>query len=95
MVVWDDHKNAILQEIKFRSPVLGIKLVRGRMAAILESQIYLYNLSTFRLVDQFSTLPNPRALCVLTTHEERMVLACPSLSLGNVHVEICDQKGGM
>lgn len=88
--IWDDHQNRAIGELMFRSEVKAVKLRRDRVVVVLLHKIYVYRFSDLKLLDQISTLKNPRGLVALCPDSNNVVLACPGVTKGNVRVELYD-----
>jgi WD40 repeat protein len=87
VMIWDDHKSRCIGEFAFRSEVRAVKLGKDNIVIVLETKIYVYQLSDLKMLHQIDTLPNPRGLCCLSHHSNTSVLACPGLRQGHVRVE--------
>lgn len=68
--------------------VLRVKLRKDAIAVALRDRIYVYHLADLSLRDKIYTADNPHGLLCLSTQHQNMVLACPSVSLGHVRVEL-------
>jgi WD40 repeat protein len=90
--IWDDHQNRAIGELMFRSEVKAVKLRRDRVVVVLLHKIYVYRFSDLKLLDQISTLENPRGLIALCPDSSSVVLACPGVTKGNVRVELYDLR---
>ena len=77
VMIWDDHQNRNIGELKFRSPVKAVKLRRDRVVVVLECKIYVYNFHDLKLIDCIDTIQNPLGLCALCPNTNNTVLACP------------------
>ena len=88
VMIWDDHQNRCIGELKFRSNVKAVKLRRDRVVVVLERKIYVYNFADLKLVDHIDTIVNPLGLCALCPNSNNMVLACPGPERGTVHLEV-------
>jgi hypothetical protein len=75
-------------ELSFRQVVLRVKLRKDAIAVALRDRIYVYHLADLSLRDKIYTADNPHGLLCLSTQVQNMVLACPSVSLGHVRVEL-------
>lgn len=51
---------------------------RKRLVVVLESEIYIYDISTMKLLHTIETGPNPNAVCALSSSSEHSYLAYPS-----------------
>jgi len=90
--IWDDHQNRAIGELMFRSEVKAVKLRRDRVVVVLLHKIYVYRFSDLKLLDQISTLKNPKGLIALCPDASNVVLACPGVTKGNVRVELYDMR---
>lgn len=64
-------------ELTFPSAVLAVRLNRKRLAVVLESEIYLYDISNMSLLYTIPTSPNPNAICALSPSSENCFIAYP------------------
>ena len=87
VMLWDDHARGVVGELAFRHDVVGVRLRRDRVVAVLSHKVYVYNFDDLTLVTQVETIGNPTGLCCLSTAPGAIVLACPGLREGDVHVE--------
>lgn len=83
-----DHLPKEIGELSFRQVVLRIKLRKDAIAVALRDRVYVYHLADLSLRDKIYTADNPHGLLCLSTQMQSMVLACPSVSLGHVRVEL-------
>ena len=90
--IWDDHQNRAIGELMFRSEVKAVRLRRDRVVVVLLNKIYIYRFSDLKLLDQISTLENPKGLIALCPDSSSVVLACPGVTKGNVRVELYDLR---
>ena len=88
VLIWDDHVGKEIGELSFRQTVLSVKLRKDAICVALRDRIYVYNLSDLSLRDKIYTADNPNGLLSLSTNISDMVLACPSVSVGQVRVEL-------
>ncbi|KAG1074713.1 hypothetical protein G6F42_025684 [Rhizopus arrhizus] len=52
---------------------------RKRLIVVLESQIFVYDISNMKLLHTIDTIPNPEAICALSPSSENCYLACQPL----------------
>ena len=90
--MWTDHLPKEIGELSFRQVVLRIKLRKDAIAVALRDRVYVYHLADLSLRDKIYTADNPHGLLCLSTQIQNMVLACPSVSLGHVRVELYGQR---
>lgn len=57
--------------------MLAVRLNRKRLAVVLESEIYLYDISNMSLLFTIPTSPNPGAICALSPSSENCYIAYP------------------
>lgn len=88
VLVWDDHIPRECGELSFRQAVLRVRLRRDAIAVALRDRVYVYHLADLSLRDKIYTADNPHGLLCLSTQVSDMVLACPSVTLGHVRVEL-------
>ncbi|KAH6708042.1 WD repeat domain phosphoinositide-interacting protein [Verticillium dahliae] len=56
---------------------VAVRLNRKRLAVVLESEIYLYDISNMSLLYTIPTSPNPNAICALSPSSENCYIAYP------------------
>ncbi|KAK4514752.1 uncharacterized protein ATC70_002355 [Mucor velutinosus] len=72
-------RESTICELSFHSPILSVKMNRKRLIVILESQIFVYDISNMKLLHTIDTIPNPEAICALSPSSENCYLACQPL----------------
>jgi autophagy-related protein 18 len=65
-------------ELLFPSSILAVKLNRKTLIVVLEVEIYIYDISSMRLLHVIETTKNPEAICALSPCAEPSYLAYPS-----------------
>eukprot|EP01028_Stygiella_incarcerata_P009834 TRINITY_DN481_c0_g1_i4.p1 TRINITY_DN481_c0_g1~~TRINITY_DN481_c0_g1_i4.p1 ORF type:complete len:347 (-),score=63.30 TRINITY_DN481_c0_g1_i4:79-1119(-) len=90
VVLWDDHTASVLGQLKFREPVLAVKLSRERVVVVLRSVLFVYGLDSLEEQGQFTTAENP--LGVVSLSETHGVLACLALQEGHIRLEKFDER---
>jgi hypothetical protein len=88
VLIWDDHVPKEIGELSFRQIVLKVKLRKDAIAVALRDRVYVYHLADLSLRDKIYTADNPYGLLSLSTAVQDMVLACPSVTMGHVRVEL-------
>ncbi|ORX37706.1 WD40-repeat-containing domain protein [Kockovaella imperatae] len=73
-------RQSTICELIFPTSVLSVKMNRKRLIVVLESEIYIYDISTMKLLHTIETGPNPNAVCSLSSDSEHSYLAYPSPS---------------
>ncbi|EGW34657.1 autophagy-related protein 18 [Spathaspora passalidarum NRRL Y-27907] len=74
-------KQSTICELIFPSTILQVKLTRTRLVVVLEDQIYIYDISTMKLLHTIETSPNVNGLCAISydpDNEGNSFLAYPS-----------------
>ncbi|GMM33472.1 phosphoinositide binding protein [Saccharomycopsis crataegensis] len=71
-------RQSTICELTFPTTILSVKLNRERMVVVLEQQIYIYDVSSMKLLHTIETLPNPHGLVALSPIIEHNFLAYPS-----------------
>lgn len=69
---------SIICELTFPTSILAVKLNRRRLVAVLEEQIYIYDIANMKLLHTIETSPNPNAIAALSPSSENAYLAYPS-----------------
>eukprot|EP00644_Phytophthora_capsici_P018523 jgi/Phyca11/12138/fgenesh1_pm.PHYCAscaffold_97_\ len=75
--VWNTKTGAAICDLNFVTAVLAVRMNRQRLIAVLERKIYIFDISTMKILETLDTSPNPKALCVLSPHDNGH-LAFPS-----------------
>ena len=59
-IIWDDQKklNNIIDELRFDTPVLNLKMKQDRIIGVCQTKIYIFNLNTLEKLDMFDTFDN-------------------------------------
>jgi autophagy-related protein 18 len=71
-------RQSMICELLFPSSILAVKLNRKTLVIVLESEIYIYDISNMRLLHVIETTPNPEAICALSPSADSSYLAYPS-----------------
>ncbi|EIN08716.1 WD40 repeat-like protein [Punctularia strigosozonata HHB-11173 SS5] len=71
-------RQSMICELLFPSSILAVKLNRKTLVIVLESEIYIYDISNMRLLHVIETTPNPEAIVALSPSAENSYLAYPS-----------------
>lgn len=56
-------RESTICELSFHSPILSVKMNRKRLIVVLESQIFVYDISNMKLLHTIDTIPNPEGSC--------------------------------
>jgi hypothetical protein len=90
VMIWDDHQNKCIGELKFRTEVKAVKLRRDRIVVVLETKVFVYRFKDLKLLDQITTVSNPKGLVSLCYENKNNVLAIPGLAKGSIRIELYD-----
>lgn len=90
VMIWDDHQNKCIGELKFRTEVVAVRLRRDRVVVVLESKVFVYRFQDLKLLDQITTVSNPKGLISLCPDAKNNVLAIPGLARGSIRIELYD-----
>ncbi|KAF9443266.1 WD40 repeat-like protein [Macrolepiota fuliginosa MF-IS2] len=71
-------RQSMICELLFPSSILAVKLNRKTLVIVLESEIYIYDISNMRLLHVIETTLNPEAICALSPNAYNSYLAYPS-----------------
>jgi autophagy-related protein 18 len=75
--MWNTKTNAAICDLNFVTAVLAVRMNRQRLVAVLERKIYIFDINSMKILETLDTSPNPKALCVLSPHDNGH-LAFPS-----------------
>ncbi|KAF1993162.1 WD repeat domain phosphoinositide-interacting protein 2 [Amniculicola lignicola CBS 123094] len=64
-------------EMTFRTAILAMRLNRKRLVVVLESELYVYDISNMQMLKNEKTSPNPHAICALSASSENNYLVYP------------------
>ncbi|KAG6572837.1 putative autophagy-related protein [Phytophthora cinnamomi] len=60
--VWNTKTGAAICDLNFVTAVLAVRMNRQRLVAVLERKIYIFDISTMKILETLDTSPNPKAL---------------------------------
>ena len=73
-------------ETSCKSEVRSVKIKTDRCVIVLETKIFVFKLSDFRILETLETCPNPKGLCSMSSMKDDLLLAYPSKKLGFVEI---------
>ena len=73
-----EQRQSMICELLFPSSILAVKLNRKSLVIILETEIYIYDISNMRLLHVIETTPNPEGMSAFVLDTVRSVLNRPS-----------------
>ncbi|KAF8268571.1 WD40 repeat-like protein [Lactarius quietus] len=71
-------RQSMICELLFPSSILAVKMNRKTLVIVLETEIYIYDISNMRLQHVIETPPNPEAIVALSPSADNSYLAYPS-----------------
>jgi autophagy-related protein 18 len=72
------QRQSMICELLFPSSILAVKMNRKTLVIVLETEIYIYDISNMRLQHVIETPPNPEAIVALSPSADNSYLAYPS-----------------
>ncbi|CAF9903347.1 MAG: autophagy protein [Gomphillus americanus] len=70
-------RQSTICELTFPAAILAVRMNRLRLVVVLEDLIYVYDMSTMKILHTLETSPNPNAICALSSSSENCYLAFP------------------
>ncbi|KAK6461955.1 autophagy-related protein 18 [Scheffersomyces coipomensis] len=74
-------RQSTICDLIFPTTILQVKLTKKQLLVLLEDQIYIYDITTMKLLHTIETSPNPNGICTISTildEEGNNYLAYPS-----------------
>lgn len=71
-------RQSTICELTFPTSILAVRLNRKRLIAVLEQQIYVYDISNMKWLHTIETSPNPGAVCALAASSDSCYIVYPS-----------------
>jgi len=87
VIIWDDYTNSLALELSFKSPVLNVKLHKDIIVVATESNVFVYALNGYNLIDAITTYNNPLGTVAVSCCKDSKVLACPHIKEGHVRIQ--------
>ncbi|KAJ7155195.1 WD40 repeat-like protein [Mycena filopes] len=78
LTIVNTKRQSTICELLFPSSILSVKMNRKTLVIVLETEIYVYDISNMRLLHVVETVPNPDAICALSPSAEAPYLAYPA-----------------
>ncbi|CCK71950.1 WD40 repeat domain-containing protein KNAG_0I01650 [Huiozyma naganishii CBS 8797] len=73
-------KHTVICEIMFPSSILSVKMNKSKLIVVLKTQIYVYDITSMRLLYIIENTPNPYGLATLSSSSKNSILVYPSPS---------------
>ncbi|KAL1798679.1 hypothetical protein ACET3X_002716 [Alternaria dauci] len=75
--IQNTKRHSTICEMTFRTAILAMRMNRKRIVVVLESELYLYDISNLQMLKTEKTSPNPNAICALSASSENNYLVYP------------------
>jgi len=90
LVLWDDHKQKEISEMRFMSSVKNVKMKKDRIFAVTEDKIYVFNFNTLELFDSLETKNNKKGIISISIIGN--IIAYPHTEMGKVKIKDYDKQ---
>ncbi|CUM63337.1 uncharacterized protein PRCAT00000909001 [Priceomyces carsonii] len=74
----NSKRQSTICDLVFPSTILQVKLTKSRMVVVLEDQIYIYDITTMKLLHTIETSINSNGICAISSEGSDIYLAYPS-----------------
>ena len=93
VVIWDDYEKKVISEIKFKTPIINIKLKKDLLFIICKRKIYIFDFNTYEIIEIISTFDNQKGLFAINNSPDFTVYAYPSKKdLKNITIACLNPK---
>ena len=93
IIIWDDHLNKVITEIRFFSNILLAKIKKDRLIVVIEKRIYLFDITNnFENIDTIDTCDNSKGVLAYTPLGSSNIIAYPEKTIGLVRIKFYDRK---
>ena len=79
LIIWDDHENKVISELKFTTTIMNVKLKKDLLIVVCQKRIYIFDFDTFEIKDTIDTGDNKNELIALNGDPEYTIIAYPSI----------------
>ena len=79
VIIWDDHENKVISELKFGSTIMNIKLKKDFLFVVCQKRIYVFDFNTYETKDTIDTGDNRRELIAINNSPEFTIIGYPSV----------------
>ena len=86
LVLWDDHKQKEISEMRFMSSVRNVKMKKDRIFAVTEDKIYVFNFNTLELIDTLETKNNKKGIISISVIDN--IIVYPHGDIGKVKITV-------
>ena len=92
LVLWDDHKQKEISEMRFMSSVKNVKMKRDRIFVVTEDKIYVFNFNTLELLDTLETKNNTKGIVSISLVENNLIAYPDKTEIGSVRIKDYDKQ---
>ncbi|KAF2188235.1 WD repeat domain phosphoinositide-interacting protein 2 [Zopfia rhizophila CBS 207.26] len=75
--IQNTKRHSTICEMTFSTAILAMRLNRKRLVVLLESELFIYDISNMQMLKNEKTSPNPNAICALSASSENNYLVYP------------------
>ena len=61
--IWDDRKKKVVAESRYSDVIIELKLLNQHLVVTIKNMIYIYDLNSIQIINEFETSNNPSGLC--------------------------------
>lgn len=87
VVIWDEILCKANLELKFKTPIINLRLRKDLIFIATINCIYVYTLLDYRIIDVILTNHNPTGIFAISYSQELRVIASPHTVDGKVHLQ--------
>jgi len=91
ITLWNDEQKKMTGELCFKLKVVGVRIRKDMLVAVLERDVYVYNYNDFDLLETFATVENTNGCCDLTGVGPA-ILAIPDKNHGRLIIKNYETK---
>ena len=77
VVIWDDHENKVIAELKFTTTILRVKYIKDYLLVVCQKRIYIFNFNTYEIFDTIDTSNNTKELFSTNQICNPLIIAYP------------------
>jgi hypothetical protein len=65
LIIWDDHENKVISELKFTTTIINIKLKKDLLFVVCQKRIYVFDFNTYESIDTIDTGDNKNEIIAI------------------------------